>query len=82
MKTILSDITKRFLLKEELKIDSSASVQALSDIITSIKVHNKRDNNRLQVAKEHLRSIRRHLRSLNERVNSLETEVNLLKEEK
>ncbi len=69
-------------MNEQLKFDPAASVQALHDIVTNIRVINKRDNNRISLAKEHLRGIRRHLRSLNERINSLEEELNLLKEEK
>ena len=75
-------ITKRFLLNEALKVDPSASVQALYDIVSSIRVTNKRDTNRISLAKEHLRGIKRQLRSLNERIESLEEELNLLKEEK
>jgi hypothetical protein len=65
-----------------MKINPAASVQALYDIITSVRVTNKRDTNRLSVAKEHLRSIKRHVRTLNERVNSLEEQLKLLNEEK
>ena len=79
---MLNKLTKKFLLNEELKVDAGASVQALYDIVSSIRVTNKRDNNRISLAKEHLRGIKRHLRSLNERINSLEEELNLLKEEK
>ena len=79
---MLRKITKQFILNEELKIDPAASVQALYDIVTNIRITNKRDTNRIQVAKEHLRSIKRQLRTLNERVANLEEELNLLKEEK
>jgi len=79
---MLKRITKQFILNEELKIDPAASVQALYDIVTNIRITNKRDTNRIQVAKEHLRSIKRQLRTLNERVANLEEELNLLKEEK
>ena len=79
---MLKKITKAFLLNEQFKIDPVASVQALTDIVSSIRVINKRDNYRISLAKEHLRGIRRHLKSLNERINSLEEELNLLKEEK
>jgi|10_taG_2_1085330.scaffolds.fasta_scaffold03754_9 hypothetical protein len=82
MKNLLNSITKSFILNEQLKVDAAASLQAITDIVSNIRVNNKRDTNRLHVAKEHLRSIRRHLRSLNERVVSLEAELNLLKEEK
>ena len=75
-------LAKQFLMNEQLRFDPAASVQALHDIVTNIRVTNKRDNNRISLAKEHLRGIRRHLRSLNERINSLEEELNLLKEEK
>jgi hypothetical protein len=59
-----------------------ASVQALYDIVTSLRVTNKRDNNRISLAKEHLRGIKRHLRSLNERIESLEEELKILTEDK
>mgnify|MGYP001366780906 CR=1 FL=1 len=75
-------ITKSFLLNEQFRLDAAASVQALNDIISSVRVTNKRDTNRISLAKEHLRGIKRHLRGLNERIESLESEINLLKEEK
>jgi len=82
MKDRLYRITKSFLMNEGFKLDAGASLQALQDIIESIKVTNKRDSNRISLAKEHVRGIKRHLRGLNERITSLEEELNLLKEEK
>lgn len=82
MKSILNEVTKKFLLNENFNFDASASLQALSDIVTSIRVTNKRDTGRLKLAKEHIRGIKRQMKSLNERVESLEQELNLLKEEK
>jgi len=79
---MISKITKKFILGESLNIDPAASVQALYDIVSSIRVSNKRDTNRINLAKEHLRGIRRQLRQLNEKVSNLEEELNLLKEEK
>ncbi len=79
---MLNKLTKKFLLNEELKVDAGASVQALYDIVSSIRVTNKRDNNRISLAKEHLRGIKRQLRSLNERVVSLEEELKILNEDK
>jgi hypothetical protein len=79
---MLRKITKALLLNESLKFDPSASVQALYDIVTNIRVTNQRDTSRVSLAKEHLRGIKRHLRSLNERIGSLEEEINLLKEGK
>ncbi len=79
----LNKLTKKFILNENLlKIDPVASVQALYDIVTSVRVTNKRDTNRINLAKEHLRGIKRHLRQLNEKVSNLEEELKLLKEEK
>ena len=75
-------ITKSFLLNEKLTIDAAASVQALQDIISSVRVTNKRDSNRISLAKEHIRGIKRHLRSLNERIHSLEEELKILTEDK
>jgi hypothetical protein len=71
-----------FILNEEFSVDASASVQALYDIITNIRVTNKRDTGRINLAKEHLRGIKRNLRSLNERVNTLESEIKVLTEDK
>jgi len=79
---MLGKITKHFLLNETIKIDPAAQIQALYDIVSNVRVTNKRDNNRISLAKEHLRGIKRQLRSLNERIHSLEEELNLLKEEK
>ena len=79
---VLRKITKALLLKEVIRVDPSASIQALYDIVTSIRTTNKRDTNRVSLAKEHLRSIKGHVRSLNERVQSLEEELKLLNEEK
>ena len=82
IKNMLRKLTKSFILKENLRLDPLASLQALTDIVSSVRVTNKRDTNRISLAKEHLRGIKRHLRSLNERITSLEEELNLLKEEK
>ena len=79
---MLRNLTKKILLKEGLKVDAAASVQALYDIVTSVRPSNKRDSNRLSLATEHLRSIKSHMRSLNERINSLEEQLQLLNEEK
>jgi hypothetical protein len=79
---VLNKLTKKFLLNEELKVNAGASVQALYDIVSSIRVTNKRDNNRISLAKEHLRGIKRQLRTLNERVVSLEEELKILNEDK
>jgi hypothetical protein len=79
---VLKKLTKKFLLNEDFKVDAGASVQALYDIVSNIRVTNKRDNNRISLAKEHLRGIKRHLRSLNERIESLEEELKILTEDK
>jgi hypothetical protein len=79
---VLNKLTKMFILNEEFSVDASASVQALYDIITNIRVTNKRDTGRINLAKEHLRGIKRNLRSLNERVNTLESEIKVLTEDK
>ena len=79
---MLGKITKHFLLNEAIKIDPAAQIQALYDIVSNIRVTNKRDNNRISLAKEHLRGIKRQIRSLNERVVNLEEQLNLLNEEK
>jgi hypothetical protein len=80
---VLKRITKKFLLNEDFKrIDPGASIQALYDIVSNVRVTNKRDTGRIQLAKEHIRSIKREMRSLNERVNTLEEELKILTEDK
>ena len=82
MKSILDKVTRKFILGEALNFDAQASIQALTDIVSSIRTTNKRDSNRISLAKEHLRGIKRQMRTLNEKIESLESELNLLKEEK
>lgn len=79
---MINKITKAFLLNETIKVDPMASVQALYDIISNVRVSTKKDSNRMSLAKEHLRSIKRQIRSLNERVVKLEEELSLLNEDK
>jgi hypothetical protein len=79
---VLKRLTKRILLNEELRVEPGASIQALYDIVSNVRVTNKRDTGRLQLAKEHIRSIKRQMRSLNERVNTLEEELKVLNEDK
>jgi len=79
---VLKKLTKKILLNEDLRVEPGASIQALYDIVSNIRVTNKRDTGRLQLAKEHIRSIKRHMRSLNERVNALEEELKVLTEDK
>jgi|15BtaG_2_1085339.scaffolds.fasta_scaffold02475_4 hypothetical protein len=78
----LRNLTKKFILNEIFKADAAASIQALTDIVSSIRTTNKKDANRVQIAKEHLRTIKRQVRTLSERVATLEDELTLLKEEK
>ena len=79
---MLKKITKKFLLNEDIRVDAAASIQALYDIVSNVRVTNKRDTGRLQLAKEHIRSIKRQMRSLNERVNALEEELKVITEDK
>jgi len=79
---VLRNLTKKLILGESIRVEPVASIQALFDIVSSVRVTNKRDKNRMSVAQEHLKSIKRHVRSLNERVNALEEQLNLLNEEK
>ncbi len=79
---MLKKLTKKILLNEDLRVEPGASIQALYDIVSNIRVTNKRDTGRLQLAKEHIRSIKRQMRSLNERVSTLEEELKVLTEDK
>lgn len=79
---MLRKLTKNFLLNERLKLDPSASIQAIHDFMSAVKLSNKRDLNRLQVAKEHLRTVKNHVRKLSEQVTNLEEQLRVLNEDK
>ena len=76
-------ITRRFFMGEAVeKPDAFSYLQSLEEALNSINPRSIRSENRLKVAKEHLRNIRRSVRSLNKKVVTLEEQVKVLEESK
>ena len=83
MKADYGKITRRFLMGEAVgKPDAFSYLQSLEEALNSINPRSIRSENRLKVAKEHLRSIRKEVRNLNKQVVMLQEQVNILEESK
>ena len=83
MKIDYGKITRRFLMGEAVeKPDAFSYLQSLEEALNSINPRSIRSENRLKVAKEHLRSIRKEVRNLNQQVVMLQEQVNILEESK
>jgi len=75
----LNDLTRRFLMNEG-NIEINTYIQAVSDILESLKPKTTSDKNRVLTAKNHLREIRRYAKRLKEQINILEERVQILEE--
>ena len=76
-------LTRRFLLGEGKENPSlQGYIQSLFEIIGNIKPQTKTNNNRLSIAKTHLREIRKLSRRLEEKVQLLEEQLKVLEEGK
>jgi len=82
MKTFLNQISKNFLLNEMKARNPRAYLQSLQDVVEQIRPSSKKDSNRLQLAKEHISSLKRQFRKLQEQVNTLEEQLKVLEESK
>ena len=83
MKVDYAKLTRRFLMGEAVEKPNAFSyIQSLEEALNSINPRSIRSENRLKVAKEHLRSIRREVRSLNKEVTMLQEQINILEESK
>jgi len=83
MKIDYAKLTRRFLMGEAIeKPDAFSYIQSLEEALNSITTKSMRSENRLKVAKEHLRKIRKEVRSLNKQVTMLQEQVNILEENK
>tara|TARA_R110002074_G_scaffold80530_1_gene181052 strand:+ start:122 stop:379 length:258 start_codon:yes stop_codon:yes gene_type:complete len=83
MKIDYGKITRRFLMGEAVeKPDAFSYLQSLEEALNSINPRSIKSENRLKVAKEHLRNIRKEVRNLNKQVVMLQEQVNILEESK
>jgi hypothetical protein len=81
MKVNFNDMTRKFLLGEGKKqINPHALLQALQEALSTMRPSSRRDENKLAVAKKHLKEITLSFRRLQEQVNILEEKLQVLEE--
>ncbi len=81
MKIDFNAMTRRFLMGEGKKsINPHALIEALSDTLSTLRPSSKRDENKIAIARGHLREITRSFRKLQEQVNMLEEQMRVLEE--
>ena len=81
MKIDFNKMTRKFLMGEGRQdVNPHALLQALSETIPSIRPRSLRDENKISIAKNHLREITRSFRKLQEQVNILEEKLQVLEE--
>tara|TARA_R110002051_G_scaffold84252_1_gene149190 strand:- start:233 stop:556 length:324 start_codon:yes stop_codon:yes gene_type:complete len=81
MKIDFNKMTRKFLMGEGRgKVDPNALLQAIKESLSNIRPSSRTDENRIAVAKEHLREITRSFRRLREQVNVLEEKLQILEE--
>ena len=74
-------MTRKFLLGEGKKqINPHALLQALQEALSTIRPSTRRDENKIAVAKKHLKEITLSFRRLQEQVNILEERLQVLEE--
>ena len=74
-------MTRKFLLGEGKKqINPHALLQALQEALSTIRSSTRRDENKIAVAKKHLKEITLSFRRLQEQVNILEERLQVLEE--
>ena len=79
----LSDMTRKFLLgewKDSKVFNFKTSVQAIFEILDSLRMPSQRDQHKIQIVKEQLVKMRRENRKLTERLQVLEEQVKILEE--
>tara|TARA_R100000808_G_C2095987_1_gene114688 strand:+ start:462 stop:707 length:246 start_codon:yes stop_codon:yes gene_type:complete len=74
------NLTRRFLLGEWKQPSPASHLQALKEILESLKPKTVTEKLRLEVAFEHLREVRKNQRRLEEKLRILEEQANLLEE--
>ena len=76
-----NDMTRNFLMGEGKKqINPHALMQALQEALSTILPATRRDENKIEVAKKHLKEITLSFRRLQEQVNILEEKLQVLEE--
>lgn len=78
--TDLNRITRRFIMGESRKVSSGAVIQALIEIVGSLRPKTITEKNKVAMAARHLKEIKYSFRRLEETVASLEEQVKMLEE--
>ena len=78
----LNRITRRFLLGEgsAKAVNPQALLQAINEALSTLRPSSRRDENRIAVAKRHLREVTLSFKRLQEKVNTLEEKLQVLEE--
>ena len=76
--TDLNRITRRFIMGESKKVSNGAVIQALIEIISSLKPKTITEKNKIAMASRHLKEIKYSFRKLEEQVTSLQEQVKML----
>jgi len=75
-------MTREFLLGESAPPSIASYIQSISEVLQAITPRSRRDERRIEIARESLKEVRRHSRRLQERVTLLEEQVQVLEESK
>ena len=84
MKIDFDKLTREFLMGKTLdegrQADAWDYLHSIAETLQSIKPRTKAGERKVQLAMEHVRSLRRHTRKIEERVKVLEEQVQVLEE--
>jgi len=75
-------MTREFLLGESAPPSIASYIQSISEVLQAITPRTRRDERRIEIARESLKEVRRRSRRLQERVTVLEEQVQVLEESK
>ena len=75
-------MTREFLQEGTAKPSLASYLQSISEVLGAVTPRSRRDERRIEMAKNSLKEVRRHTRRLQERVNILEEQVQVLEENK
>jgi polyhydroxyalkanoate synthesis regulator phasin len=75
-----SKLLKSYILNEVSAPTPSGAIQAVREVLSSLKPSTNRDRNRIHLAMEQLGHVGRHVRSLTEEVTTLKEQLSILEE--
>ena len=79
----LARATRRFIMGESFDPPTIKTyIQSLEEIIGSLRPKTVKEQNKIMIAKQHIREVKRYARRLEEKISILEEQVNILEEKK